>query len=91
LVSFNIYDDKFGFELNETIESALDCAKDVHTWLGAKFDMKKTQIGRAVDILGVTYELERLILLIKETRKIELRLEIQEILDCDALEPGRAG
>ena len=68
LVSFNFYDDKFGFELAETIESALDCARDLHTWLGAKFDDIKTQIGRAVDILGVTYELKRMISLIKEGR-----------------------
>ena len=77
LVSLNFYDDKFGFELAETIESALECAKDLHTWLGAMFDLIKTQIGRTVGILGVTYELKRMLLVIKETRKTELCSELQ--------------
>ena len=52
LVSFNFYDDKFGFETSESIDSAMLVASSVHTWLAAKFDTKKLQQGPVVDILG---------------------------------------
>ena len=34
LVSFNFYDDKFGFETEATVGSAFACAELVHEWLG---------------------------------------------------------
>ena len=44
----------------------MKCAQKVHTWLGAKFDLKKLQLGAIVDLLGITYDFDRLLLLIKE-------------------------
>ena len=41
LVSFNFYDDKYGFETETTIDSALKCGQSVHQWLGATYDQKK--------------------------------------------------
>jgi hypothetical protein len=32
LVSFNFYDDKYGFETERTIDSAMKCAQMVHAW-----------------------------------------------------------
>jgi hypothetical protein len=91
LVSFNFYDDKYGFETEHTIDSAMECAQLAHTWLGAKFDESKLQLGAVVDILGVTYDLDRLLLLIKESRKEDLVAEISGILEAGLLEPGHAG
>ena len=42
-------------------------------------------------ILGITYELDRLILPIKEGRKEDLTAEILSILEAGFLEPGHAG
>jgi len=50
LVSFNFYDDKFGFEPESTASSAFECAELAHFLLGAAFDKKKLQIGSEVDI-----------------------------------------
>ena len=69
----------------------MKCAQSVHHWLGAAYDQKKLQLGPVVDILGITYDFDRLILRIKEGRKEELLEEIQSILDADLLEPGHAG
>ena len=91
LVCFNFYDDKFGFEPEDTIESANQVARDVHTWLGAQFDEAKCQSGDRVDILGITYDLEQFLLLIKDKRKDEIIAEIDGILEAKILEPGRAG
>jgi len=91
LVSFNFYDDKFGFETELTIDSAMQCAQDVHKWLGARFDKKKLQQGKLVDILGVTYDLIAMVLRIKAERKKEINLEIDGILGHNVLEPGKAG
>ena len=91
LVSFNFYDDKFGFETCDTISSAMQVAKMVHSWLGALFDEKKLQLGSEVDILGITYDLVGMRLLIKAGRKEEISDEIDSILEAEALEPGRAG
>ena len=91
MVCFNFYDDKFGFELEATTESAFLCARFVHVWLGAKFDVEKTQCARMLDILGVTYDLANMRILIKAARKQELISEINSILDANVLEPGHAG
>ena len=91
LVSFQFYDDKFGFELEETVGSALDCARAVHIWLGARFDEKKVLIERVVDILGVTYDLVDYVLKIKTGRQQDLLEEFGMILEAGRLEPGHAG
>ena len=91
LISFNFYDDKFGFETDLTAGTAFDCAQKVHSWLGAKFDAKKLQFGCEVDILGVTYDLNNFILKIKQSREEELTDEINSIFSTGFLEPGRAG
>jgi hypothetical protein len=91
LVSFNFYDDKFGFETEVTARSAFDCAQKVHHWLGARFDAQKLQFGSEVDILGVTYDLKNFILKIKQSRKEEITEEIASIQSVGFLEPGHAG
>ena len=91
LVAFSFYDDKYGFEPTSTIESAHLVAQSVHWWLGAHYDQKKLQLSRSPTILGVTYELEKMVLLIKESRKSELLEEIDRILETNVLDPGSAG
>ena len=91
LVAFSFYDDKYGFEPLETVTSARLVAECVHLWLGAKFDQKKLQLCRDPTILGVTYDLERFVLLIKAERRIELLEEIDAILRVGLLDPGSAG
>jgi len=91
LVAFSFYDDKYGFEIAETVSSAHEIAQLVHWWLGAQFDAKKLQLSRDLTILGVTYNLEKLVLEIKESRKQELVEEIESRLDHGLLDPGSAG
>jgi hypothetical protein len=91
LVSFNFYDDKFGFEPEDTAGSAFACAELAHLWLGAAYDQKKLQFGPVVDILGVTYGLPAFMIRIKESRKEEIVDEIEFIKKAGFLEPGRAG
>ena len=91
VAAFNFYDDKYGFEPSETIDSAFTAAQAVHLWLGARFDQKKLQKTTAPTILGVTYDLSNMKLLIKESRKSELVDEIDGILSSRVLSPGQAG
>ena len=91
MVSFNYYDDKYGFEFEETASSAKKVAEFVHTILGAQFEEKKLQLGQHLEILGVAYDLELYFLLIKEKRKEELSDEIRDIIRKDHLDPGQAG
>ena len=91
LVSFSFYDDKYGFEPLETVASARLVAECIHLWLGAKFDQKKLQLCKDPTILGVTYDLEKFMLLIKAERKVELVDEIDAILKSGLLDPGSAG
>ena len=49
------YDDKFGFEPGETIESAAKSALFVHAVLGATIDPKKFQCSQDPVILGIEY------------------------------------
>ena len=44
VAAFNFYDDKYGFEPEDTCSSAFECSQKVHWWLGAKFDQKKLQL-----------------------------------------------
>ena len=87
LVAFSFYDDKYGFEPLETVASARLTAECIHLWLGAK----KLQLCRDPTILGVTYDLEKFVLLIKAERKAELIDEIDSILSSGLLDPGSAG
>ena len=66
ILAFNFCDNKFGFEGAETIESAFLLVQKVHWWLGARFDQEKLQFSGQPVILGVTYDLEGLILKIKQ-------------------------
>eukprot|EP00438_Fugacium_kawagutii_P013451 Skav225992 [mRNA] locus=scaffold4003:161449:163482:+ [translate_table: standard] len=91
LVAFNFYDDKYGFEFKETIASAHEIAQAVHWWLGARYDQKKLQLSSEPVILGVTYNLESMILEIKSDRKRDLLEEIEAILSSGLLDPGSAG
>ena len=91
LVAFSFYDDKYGFESINTIESAHLVAQSVHWWLGAHYDQKKLQLSRCPTILGVTYDLESMVLVIKPSRKTELLEEIDRVLKTNLLDPGSAG
>ena len=91
LIAFNFYDDKYGFEPVECVESAFEVAQSVHWWLGAQFDVKKLQLCSKPTILGVTYNLDEWILEIKPDRRRDLLEEIDSILSANVLEPGHAG
>ena len=69
LVSFAFFDDKYGFEPLSTVESALDVVTSLHAWLGITFDLKKIQLGTAVTILMVTYDLNKLLVEVTEAKK----------------------
>ena len=45
MVSFNFYDDKYGFETELTTRSAKLVAETIHWLLGASFDQKKLQLS----------------------------------------------
>ena len=90
VAAFNFYDDKYGFEPSSTIDSAYTAAQAVHVWLGARFDQKKLQCSDQPTILGVTYDLVNMQLLIKQDRKTELADEIVSILESQRLTPGQA-
>ena len=91
LVAFNFYDDKYGFETEETIDSAHEVAIGIHWLLGAGFEQKKLQKTSKPVVLGVTYDLDRLELAIKDDRKEELVSLIDSILESGSLDPGSAG
>ena len=91
VAAFNFYDDKYGFEPEDTCSSAFECSQKVHWWLGAKFDQKKLQLCQDPTILGITYDLAAMCLRIKPSRKEELLEEISSILDSGLLPPGQAG
>eukprot|EP00438_Fugacium_kawagutii_P017427 Skav208457 [mRNA] locus=scaffold1104:125034:126098:+ [translate_table: standard] len=91
LAAFNFYDDKYGFEPAKTCSSAFEVAQKVHWWLGARYDQKKLQIRHDPTVLGVTYDLQEMVLRIKPSRKEEILEEIRSILDSGLLPPGQAG
>ena len=91
VAAFNFYDDKYGFEPSTTIDSAFLCAQKVHWWLGAQFENRKLQLSSDPTILGVTYDLVGLRLLIKQKRKEEILDEIDGIMCSGVLPPGQAG
>ena len=91
MVAFNFYDDKYCFETELTAPAAKLAAETVHFLLGALFDEKKLQLSVAPVILGVTFNLEQLVLEIKEQRKQELLDTIDFVLESGSLDPGLAG
>ena len=91
VAAFNFYDDKYGFEPEDTVASAFALAEKVHWCLGARFDQQKLQLCSDPTILGVTYDLEQYLLKIKKSRKKELFDEISMILEHEELSPGQAG
>ena len=91
LVAFSFYDDKYGFEPALSAPSARLVAESVHFWLGARFDQKKLQLSDSPTILGVTYNLVKMQLEIKQERQTELTEEISSILTSGLLDPGSAG
>ena len=68
MVSFNFYDDKYGFETAETAPSGKDVAEGIHYILGAQLEEKNLQLSLSPVILGVTYNLEDMVLEIKKSR-----------------------
>ena len=91
MVAFNFYDDKYGFETEVTAPSAMLAAETIHFLLGALFDERKLQLSLSPVILGVTFNLEQLVLEIKEQRKQELLETIDSVLESGLLDPGLAG
>ena len=91
MIAFNFYDDKYGFETCQTAPSARRVAETVHFVLGAQFEEKKLQLSSSPVILGVTYNLDLMILEIKKERKEELLESIDGILSAGSLDPGTAG
>ena len=91
MVAFNFYDDKYGFETEVTAPSAMLAAETIHFLLGALFDEKKVQFSLSPVILGVTFNLEQLVLEIKEQRKQALLETIDSVLESGVLDPGLAG
>ena len=93
VAAFNFYDDKYGFEPEDTAASAFALAEKVHWWLGARFDQQKLQLcsDPTILILGVTYDLEQYLLKIKKSREKELFDEISMILEHEELSSGQAG
>ena len=91
MISFNFYDDKYGFETCATAPSARKVAEEIHFRLGAQFEAKKLQLSLSPVILGVTYNLDSMVLEIEKERKEELVETIDSILHAGTLDPGSAG
>eukprot|EP00971_Amphidinium_carterae_P021391 422068-Amphidinium_carterae.1 len=89
--AFSFYDDKFGFEFEHSVKEAHEYVQALHTWLGAWFDESKLACGQDLDVLGVFFQLSRLQVDVKESRRRELLAEIADVLSRDRLEPGHAG
>ena len=81
----------YGFETEVTAPAAMLAAETIHFLLGALFDEKKLQLSLSPVILGVTFNLEQLVLEIKEQRKQELLETIDSVLESGVLDPGLAG
>ena len=91
MIAFNFYDDKYGFETCATAPSARKVAEEVHFLLGPQFDEKKLQPSSSPVILGVTYNLDSMVLEIKKERMEELVDTIDSVLQAGTLDPGSAG
>ena len=93
VAAFNFYDDKYGFEPEDTAASAFALAEKVHWWLGAGFDQQKLQpaVPRPHDSGRYLRSRAVYLLKIKKSRKKELFDEISMILEHEELSPGQAG
>ena len=91
LPAFAYYDDLFGLETTETIESAEAVARGVHEILGILYGEHKVSIGAKVGILGVGYDLPALRLRVTQKRKRAICDEIGGIIKARRLSPGAAG
>ena len=84
------FDDKFGVETKETIVTADAAVVMLHTTAGVDWAPKKQYVGRLPTILGVTFNLEEMVVQLKEGRKEDLVATMQEILREGRLSPGHA-
>ena len=84
------YDDKFGFEPEDTIDTALESVRFVHDVLGIAYDMEKVQLSNEPTILGIKYDLDKMELELTDKRKEELLAEIESIIDTEFLPPASA-
>ena len=84
------YDDKVGFEPSDMVEGAFDTVKRAHADLGVMFDGEKLQVGQQLEILGVHYNLQELILQVKSKRKVELLDAIADFLDKNFMDAAQA-
>ncbi|CAE7787459.1 unnamed protein product, partial [Symbiodinium necroappetens] len=58
MVSFNFYDDQYGFGTDLTAPPTKVVAETVHFLLGSSFDQEKLQLSTSPVILGVTFNVE---------------------------------
>ena len=84
------YDDQVGFEVKGLGGGSHSLVKDVHRWLGVLFEDKKLQMGTKVEILGILYDFEELVLRVKEKRRVGLIEDINRFLLEDAMSPQEA-
>ena len=89
------FDDRFGFERMETIQSSFETVIEVNKLLGVSIEDSKAQGPakefRLPEILGVEFDLDEMMIRMKEGRKTELLEEINEIERSGILLPGHAG
>ena len=83
-------DDKFGIESCQTIETADRCVANLHKIGGCDYADKKRYVGTNPTILGVTYDLVKMLLEVKEDRKEELIGIMREMMRADRMTPGEA-
>ena len=67
------YDDKFGIETEMTIRTADACVANLHKIAGCDYDDSKRYVGATPTILGVTYDLVKLLLQIGHGHLDEVR------------------
>ena len=90
LLTACLYDDKFGFEPFDMAEAAFATVQSVHSSLGVLFDGEKLQQGQQLEILGVHYNLQELIIQVKPKRKVELLETIEEFLNRNYMDAAQA-
>ena len=83
MLSSFFYDDKFGFEPKQTIYTAAQSALFVHAAIGIRTDPDKFQVSQEPVILGVKYDLPKLVLKLADQRKEDLLEEIEAIFEAD--------
>ena len=91
LLSFQYYDDKFGFTTQAVAELELQLVAKLHTCLGVDFSVKKLQCASLVNILGIEYNFDKMLLGLLDQRRKDLLEEIDHCIDTGRLEPGQAG